>query len=134
MPRAESPNSNLILICHPHICIMPLSAILSALRTRFALVMPPQRHFNCFASATQHAIARCCKTNAPIPSERVQYKCYILSLCMFPHINDFMLVHVAENVQHGHTFRWVAEFRGKKDTSMHKYSVLKIQWCFIKKI
>ena len=34
-----------------------------------------------FASATQRAIARCHKTNAPIPSDRWRNKCYVLGLC-----------------------------------------------------
>jgi hypothetical protein len=65
--------------------------------------MPSQRQIHLVASATQPAIARCHKTNEPIPSDRWRYKCYVLSR-MFLHVNNFMplyfkLVHVAVNVQ-----------------------------------
>ena len=70
-------------------------AILLALRAWCTLIMPPQGHIIRLAPATH-------KTNTPNLSDRWRCKCYVLSLCMFPHAKDFMpvnVMHLAENVQ-----------------------------------
>ena len=87
-------------------------------KERLNIIMSPQRQIHRFASATQRAMARCHKANAPIPSDRWRYKCYILSLRMFPHMNNFipvytsnlcMLQKICNSDPWGHTLRWVTE-------------------------
>ena len=91
--------------------------ILLALRARYATT---EAHQPFSLRGSSHlACAQCHKTNTPNQSDRWLYKRYVLSLCMFPHVNDFKPVYASNacilqkmcnSAPLGYTFRQVAEF------------------------